>query len=116
MGTKLPSLGPNILKHLQKNVGPYKGRWIYALSWLLLLHESLSPSSALCLLSVEPGLKSFAAIWTCLNAEKKKRFFQKWLYHAGKTDTSIHCKSHKTSEGAAVSSLHESTITLTNSI
>lgn len=36
MGKKLPSHGPNILKHLQKNFRPYKGRWIYALSWIFI--------------------------------------------------------------------------------
>lgn len=36
-----------------------------------LLRESLSPSCAL-LLSVLPGLKSFAAIWSCLSLGKKK--------------------------------------------
>lgn len=36
-----------------------------------LLRESLSPSCAV-LLSVLPGLKSFAAIWSCLSLGKKK--------------------------------------------
>lgn len=46
MGKKLLSLGPNILKHLQKNVGPYKGRWIYALSWIFIAPQE--PVSLLC--------------------------------------------------------------------
>lgn len=37
-----------------------------------LLRESLSPSCAV-LLSVLPGLKSFAAIWSCLSLGKNKR-------------------------------------------
>ena len=37
----------------------------------LLLRESPSPSSAPRLLPVLPGLKSFAAIWTCLKSWKK---------------------------------------------
>lgn len=68
-----------------------------------LLHESLSPSCAV-LLSVLPGLKSFAAIWSCLSLGKKKKklgFFHKWLYHVEKANTSAHCWSHKTSESAA---------------
>lgn len=57
----------------------------------------------------------------CRNLElfkswKKPGFFHKWLYRVEKTNTSIHCRSHKTSESAAVSSLHESTITPTDSI
>lgn len=42
MGKKLPTLEPNILKHLQKKKKkkkvPYKRRWIYALSlsWIFI--------------------------------------------------------------------------------
>lgn len=49
-------------------------------------------------------LKSYAAIWSCLTlgGEKKQQlgFFHKWLYRAEKTNTSVRCRSHKTSESA----------------
>lgn len=64
----------------------------------LLLRESPSPSCAPCLLSVLPGLKSFAANLELFNSWKKLRFFHKWLYRVEKTNTSVHCRSHKTSE------------------
>lgn len=119
MGKKLPSLGPNILKHLQKNVGPYKGRWIYALSWIFI--APWEPFSLLCSFAYtqcKPGLKSFATIWSCLNPGKKKLgFFQKWLYRVEKTNMSVRCRSHKTSECfAAISTQRKFPILPTDSI
>lgn len=51
MGKKLPSLGPNILKHLQKNSDLTRGDG-FMLSLVFLLHcESSSLSCVLCAFS-----------------------------------------------------------------
>ena len=65
----------------------------------LLLRESPSPSRTLSRLAVSPGLKSFAGNLELLKSWKTLRFLHKWLYRVGKTNTSAHRKSHKTSEG-----------------
>lgn len=67
MGKKLPSHGPNILKHLQKNFGAYKGRWIYALLVFLLLRESRSPFFAA---AFSRCYREWIALWSCLNPGK----------------------------------------------
>lgn len=116
MGKKLPSLGPNILKHLQKNFEPYKGRWIYTLSWIFI--APWEPFSLLCS-APSPSVtrtKEFRRNLELFKSWKKLRFFHKWLYRVEKTNTSAHCRSHKTSERAAVSSPHKCTIAPTNSI
>lgn len=82
----------------------------------LLLRESPSPSCAMLLLSALSGTKEFLRNLELFKSWKDLRFFHKWLYHVEKTNTSAHCRSHKTSDSAAVSSLHKSTITPTNSI
>lgn len=104
MGKKLPSLGPKHLETSAKKFRTIQGEMdLCSLLDFLLLRESPSPSSAPAPSpqSALPGLKSFAAIWSCLNPGEKLGFFHKWLYRVEKTNMSVHRRSHKTSESAA---------------
>lgn len=111
MGKKLPTLEPNILKHLQKKKKKKKGTLqkemdlcsLSILDFHCSVRAFLPPVLCCAALSVT-RTKMFCRNLELFKSWKKKKklgFFHKWLYHVEKANTSAHCWSHKTSESAA---------------